>query len=85
MSIDSARAFLERVKTDEAWREALSAADSKDERLAMARAEGFDFTKEELKMVKYELSDEDLDAVVGGVSHHGNWCCSWFTECSDDD
>ena len=85
MSIESASAFLKRVKTDEAWSEALKGAGGKDERRAMTRAEGFDFTKEELHLVKSELSDDDLDAVVGGKWHHGNWCCSWFSECSDDD
>ena len=85
MSIESASAFLKRVKTDEAWREALKGAGGKDERLAMAKGEGFDFTRQELSLAKGELSDDDLEAVVGGTSHHGNWCCSWFTECSDDD
>lgn len=84
MSIESASAFLHRVKTDEAWREALEGAGGKDERLAMTMAEGFDFTEEELSLAKRELSDEDLEAVAGG-KHRGNWCCSWFSECSNDD
>ena len=76
MSIESAKAFLERVENDEDFRKELVDRTSAEERMKFAKAQGFDFTKEEIDSLKYELSDEDLDAVAGG-----SWCGS---DCSSD-
>lgn len=65
MSIESARAFWKRIKDDEEWRNRLNAAESKEERQAMVKAEGLDFTEDELKKVQEELTDEDLDNISG--------------------
>ena len=70
MSIESAKAFVEKLKNDEDWRNKLNAAENKEERLAMAKAEGFDFTEEEFQDVRSELGDEELDGVAGGC---GMW------------
>ena len=67
MSIESARAFLERAKNDEEFRNKLNAAEDRDSRVAMVKAEGFDFTQEDWAAVSDELSDEDLDQAAGGV------------------
>ena len=69
MSIESAKAFVEKVKSDEAFAKRISEASSKEERGEIAKAEGFDFTPEELNNVTSELSVEELDAVAGG-----KWC-----------
>ena len=63
MSIESARDFIERVKTDEEFAKRIAGAKSREERADIAKAEGFDFMPE-------ELSDEELDAVAGG-----HWGC----------
>ncbi len=42
-------------------------AADKEARIAMVNAEGFDFSEEDIKAVKSELSDDELDAVSGGV------------------
>ena len=75
MSIESAKAFLERVENDEDFRKELVDRTSAEERMKFAKAQGFDFIKEEIDSLKDELSDDDLDAVAGG------WCGS---DCSSD-
>ena len=69
MSIESARAFVERVKTDEEFAKRVTGAASREERLEISKSEGFDFTPEELKTVTGELSVEELETVAGG-----KWC-----------
>ncbi len=66
MSIESAKAFLERVKDDEDFRKELEEQASAEERIKFAKAQGFDFTKEEIDSLKDELSDDQMDAVAGG-------------------
>ncbi len=68
MSIESAKAFLERVKNDEDFRKELEGQATVEERIEFAKAQDFDFTKEEIREVhEGSLSDEELDAVAGGV------------------
>lgn len=67
MSIENAKAFLEKVKSDEDLRTKLSDKNlSGEDRLNIAKAEGFQFTAEEMVNVSEELSDEQRDAVAGG-------------------
>lgn len=75
MSIESARAFYDRVATDEAFKKQLQNAASDDERRANIRAAGYDFTPEDWEVVidqlrqlhDRELSEAELEAVAGGV------------------
>ncbi len=69
MSIESAKAFLERMKTDEDFRKEVGEIATAEERMAFVTAAGFDFTKEELKNVqeKMQLTDDELELVGGGV------------------
>ncbi len=66
MSIESAKAFLERVGNDEDFRKELEGKTSLEERIKFAKAQGFDFTKGEFRECMDSLSDEDLDAVAAG-------------------
>ncbi len=66
MSIESAKAFFERVKNDEDFRKELEGKTSTEEREKFAKAQGFDFTKGEIRECMEILSDEDLDAVAAG-------------------
>ncbi len=66
MSIESAKAFLERVKDDEDFRKELEEQATVEERIKFAKAQGFDFTKEEIDSLTDELSDDQLDAVAAG-------------------
>ncbi len=68
MSLVSANAFLERVKTDEDFRNKLAGLQDGQARMGFAQEAGFTFTVEELTEAKAEqgLSDDELDAVAGG-------------------
>ncbi len=69
MSIESAKAFLERMKTDEDFRNSVGEIGTAEERMEFVTAAGFDFTKEELKDVqeKMQLTDEELGRLSGGA------------------
>jgi predicted ribosomally synthesized peptide with nif11-like leader len=69
MSIDSAKAFFERMKTDEDFRKKVTECKDNEARKAFAKKEGFDFSVEQLKAVTGELSEDALNSVVGG-----KWC-----------
>ncbi len=71
MSITSAKAFLEKVKSDENFKNKLGQLKDGKARLEFAKAAGFDFTAEDIAKVKEEqgLSDAELDGVAGGCGH----------------
>ena len=73
MSIESAAAFYDRLQTDVSLQEQLKATGDRVAMEAYVREElGYDFTKEEMQKVIFErnpeMTDEELEAVVGGVS-----------------
>jgi predicted ribosomally synthesized peptide with nif11-like leader len=65
MSIENARQFLERMKTDEDFKKKVSRASSQEREKIIAEA-GFDFIEEELEQVSGELTPDDLEQVAGG-------------------
>ncbi len=75
MSLESAREFMGKYQKDVALTAKLVEAKTPAEKMAVAKAEGFDFTHEELAKVNEELSETELDAVVGG---------EWNPGCKDD-
>jgi predicted ribosomally synthesized peptide with nif11-like leader len=66
MSIESAKAFLEKIQTDEEFKNKIGAMKSKEERIEFIKGEGFEFTEEEFNQVRKELSPEALDEAAGG-------------------
>ncbi len=80
MSIESAKAFLERIKNDEELRNKLKAVESKEERTKVAKAEGLDCTEDEWKEVSAELSEQELDHILGG----SYWCKAIAFDCLSD-
>jgi predicted ribosomally synthesized peptide with nif11-like leader len=66
MSIESAKAFIERMKTDEEFAKKVIDIQDADARMALAKAEGFEFSTVEMEAIKVQLSDNELDMVVGG-------------------
>jgi len=73
MSIESAVAFYERLQSDSSLQEELKRSGNRDAMEAYVREKlGYDFTKEEMQKVIFErnpeMTDEELEAVVGGVS-----------------
>ncbi len=66
MTIESAKAFLERMKTDEDFSKEVGEKSSPEDRMIFLKESGFDFSKEEFEQVKPELSDDELSKVAGG-------------------
>lgn len=66
MSIESAKLFIERMKTDENFAEKISLCKDEQDRSIVLKEEGFDFTALELSEAGTILSDDDLDGVAGG-------------------
>ncbi|MBP1764516.1 MAG: protein of unknown function nitrogen fixation [Firmicutes bacterium] len=68
MSIEAAKLFLERMKTDEKFATKIAAESTEEARMALAQTEGFIFTAADMEQVVGEdLSDDELDAVAGGA------------------
>jgi len=65
MSVESAKAFIEKMKTDEEFNKKVKGCKNAEERTALAKEAGFDFTPAEIKGQGDELSDKELDAVAG--------------------
>ena len=68
MSEDQAKAFVEKMKIDDAFRAKVMAEEGVEARMALIGAEGFDCSAEEIGALQ-ELGDAELDAVAGG-----GWC-----------
>ncbi len=77
MSLDQARAFVEKMKSDVAFKERVLAIEDVDARLSCIQSEGFDCSESEIKEVAGELNDEELDLAVGGVVKHIFWGMSY--------
>ena len=80
MSVESAKAFLKRMKTDVAFARRVTGCKHAKARAELVKAEGYDFTNAEVSTLK-ELEDKELDAVVGGMTRlmcqgeRGYECC----------
>ncbi|KJR42545.1 bacteriocin [Candidatus Magnetoovum chiemensis] len=77
MSLESAKSFIKKMREDAEFRSKVDAAANDDERRKFVKAAGFDFSKEDLKMIspgvvhktiEGELSEADLEKVAGGSS-----------------
>ncbi len=75
MSQQAAQACVERMKTDDAFREKVMAAESIDERMEIINAAGFTCTADEIKAHADELADAAMAAVVGGYPACGVAAC----------
>ena len=67
MSIESAKAYVERMKNDEEFRKKVLACTDATERMALVKAEGFDFTEKDIKVVSVVLDDNELSKAAGGM------------------
>ena len=75
MSFASAKEFIEKYKNDALLAATLAGTRSPAEKMQVAKTAGFDFSFEELAKVNEELSEAELDVVVGG---------EWNPGCTDD-
>ncbi len=76
MSVESAKAFVAKMKTDEDFSKQVKECNTSDERIAFVNQAGFDFTAEEMKEVSGDLSDDELDSVAGA----GCFCTTVISE-----
>lgn len=67
MSIESVKAYFERIETDEEFRKRVMALRSPEERHQYILSEGFSFTVEEIQSMRDELSEEELDRIAAGI------------------
>ena len=77
MSEDQAKAFVEKMKSDEVFRAKVMAEEDAEARMALIGAEGFDCSAEEIGALQ-ELGDAELSGAVGGGwvkcdYYHGCW------------
>ncbi len=75
MSIESAKAFLERMKNDEDFRKEVGEKSSPEDRMNFIKENGFDFSKEDIEQVKSELSEEELEGAAGSGSGYATILC----------
>lgn len=67
MSQEQAKQFIERMKTNKAFRKKILAVESVAERLKLARDEGYECTAADLERESERLSDTDLAVMAGGA------------------
>jgi predicted ribosomally synthesized peptide with nif11-like leader len=68
MSEQAAKDFVERVRSDAAFREKIMAEPDAGGRLSLVNAEGYDCSAEEIEGLATEPTPAELDDVVAG------WC-----------
>ena len=70
MSMESAKSFVEKVKTDAAFAKQCQKAKTADEVVKRAAELGYSFTQEDLQAASTQLSDAELNGVLGGGGFH---------------
>lgn len=72
MSTEAATQWILKLKDDEELLKTVASIDDFEEKMALAKEHGFEFTIDEAKQaavsLSQELSDDDLDNVSGGAS-----------------
>ncbi|MBT3255641.1 MAG: Nif11-like leader peptide family natural product precursor [Deltaproteobacteria bacterium] len=81
MSIESAQAFIERLKTDGDFRNRVTAAETAKARKAIVEAEGFAFSPEDIGAEVDQLTEEDMELISGGAADCG--CGDWGDPLED--
>jgi len=69
ISLESAKAYVERMKTDEDFRKKVFECKDNKTRKNFVLKEGFDFAVDDLKKLSGELSEEELERVAGGACY----------------
>ena len=71
MSLEQLKAFLAKVKGDSNLQEKLKAEGA--DVVAIAKAAGFTITKEDLSSHRQNLTEDELEGVVGGGCYLTDW------------
>ncbi|MBM3122509.1 MAG: Nif11-like leader peptide family natural product precursor [Chloroflexi bacterium] len=73
MSEESAKAFIDKASSDTELAAELDAAASADARLAIAKAAGFEFTREEFEAARGHITEAELESVAAGRECNCGW------------
>jgi len=68
MSVEQAKAFIEKMKTDVAFRKRVLSIEDVDKRITFINKEGFICNMEEIKQVQRELKVEEFDTNARGCA-----------------
>jgi len=66
MSQKAAKAFFEKIKTDDIFRRKVMAAENDVDRIKLIKAEGFNCTMDEINAFERQMSDKYSDKICGG-------------------
>ena len=74
MSLEQLKAFLAKIKADTSLQEKLKAAVDANAVASIAKEAGFMMSVDDLKNVQSEISDQEVEGVVGGAQSVGSYC-----------
>ena len=74
MSVEQAKAFMEKLDSNKSFLKEIAGAGSDEDRLQLAQKAGFEFTTGELasameESASEELSEDELETVAGGAGY----------------
>ncbi|MEQ8222050.1 MAG: Nif11-like leader peptide family natural product precursor [Candidatus Eremiobacterota bacterium] len=74
MSLEEAKAYIERMKTDEKFRKKVTECKDAETRSDYVKNAGYEFTVEHLQEVLIEIPEEELTIVSGGDFNPWEFC-----------
>jgi predicted ribosomally synthesized peptide with nif11-like leader len=66
MSQKAAKAFFEKIRSDEIFRKKVMAVENDADRMKLIKAEGFDCTLDEINAFERQMGDKYSDKICGG-------------------
>jgi len=81
MSLESAKVFVERMKSDEDFRKKVNECKDRELRMNVVKEAGYEFTKQDINNIINELTDNDLNSIVGGLECGYDGCSGMFDYC----
>ncbi len=78
MSVESARAFIEKIKSDGEFSKQLNEAKTKEARLKITKTAGLEFTEKEYKTVTSELPTWTMDSWLAARRAYDEFETSWL-------
>jgi predicted ribosomally synthesized peptide with nif11-like leader len=78
MSVESARVFIEKIKSDGEFSRQINEAETKETRLNIAKKAGLEFTEEEYKTVTSELPNWTMDEWLAARRAYDEFETSWL-------
>jgi predicted ribosomally synthesized peptide with nif11-like leader len=78
MSVESARTFIEKIKSDGEFSKQINEAKTKEARLKIVKKAGLEFTEEEYKTVTSELPNWTMDGWLAARRAYDEFETSWL-------